>query len=100
MRLTEQERKIIKAAVRNRFGDGARVLLFGSRTDDAKLGGDIDLLVEVPDRAEGLTVAKLKAMADIQLEIGDQKIDMVVAMSGSVEAPLVVKLARETGIEL
>ena len=100
MRLTDKERRAIKAAVRKHFGEEARVLLFGSRADDAKRGGDIDLLVEVPGTTSGLIPAKLKTMADIQIAIGDQKIDIVLSGTGNGDVPLVVKIARETGIEL
>ncbi len=48
MRLSDNERSAIRAAVAKRFGVQARVLLFGSRVDDSRRGDDIDLLVEVP----------------------------------------------------
>jgi predicted nucleotidyltransferase len=44
VRLSDSEKKVILTAVR-RFDPRARIFLFGSRTDDAKRGGDIDLLV-------------------------------------------------------
>lgn len=44
MRLTGQQRTIIRATVAETFGAGADVWLFGSRVDDNKRGGDIDLL--------------------------------------------------------
>ena len=52
----------------------ARLLLFGSRVDDSKRGGDIDLLVIThtlgfPD--------KLQILADLHQQLGDQKIDLV-----------------------
>ena len=46
MRLSETERKAIKAALKKHFDATARVYLFGSRTDDQKRGGDIDLYIE------------------------------------------------------
>ena len=55
MRLSEFERVQLKKAVREIAGDRALVRLFGSRVDDTRRGGDIDLLVELAeplDRAE------------------------------------------------
>ena len=45
MRLTEQQINIIQQVVASVAGDNARVTLFGSRVDDTKKGGDIDLLI-------------------------------------------------------
>jgi len=43
MRLSNDSMLTIKQAVTLIFGKDAKVYLFGSRTDDAKKGGDIDL---------------------------------------------------------
>jgi predicted nucleotidyltransferase len=45
MRLTESQVQIIKQVVAMLAGEGAQVTLFGSRVDDDKKGGDVDLLV-------------------------------------------------------
>ena len=45
MRLTPWERLTIRDTVRTVVGEGARVRLFGSGTEDSARGGDIDLLV-------------------------------------------------------
>jgi uncharacterized protein len=44
MRLSEYERTSIREAVKNFIPD-AKILLYGSRTDDSKRGGDIDILI-------------------------------------------------------
>lgn len=53
--------------------------LFGSRIDDTLHGGDIDLYVESGLQGEDLIKAKLHAITDIRLKIGDRKIDIVTA---------------------
>jgi predicted nucleotidyltransferase len=109
MRLSETERQVIKNAVRKNFGPDARVLLFGSRRDDHKRGGDIDLLVECDPDITGMDRIgrKLRTMSDIQLSIGDQKIDIIAAALQAAdceenrkEIPMVVSLARKEGIVL
>ena len=101
MRLDTFQRSAIKNAVRKHFGDDARVLLFGSRVNDAARGGDIDLLVET-DRFDARTTdavdRKLTTISDIQRRIGERKIDLVLANSSSHEA--VVEQARAMGVEL
>ena len=45
MRLSTDQIFAIRQAATVAFGQGTSVWLFGSRVDDAKKGGDIDLLV-------------------------------------------------------
>ena len=49
MRLQPKEVDAITQAAREAFTPGTVVLLFGSRVDDSQRGGDIDLLVEIPE---------------------------------------------------
>ncbi|GET24204.1 nucleotidyltransferase domain-containing protein [Prolixibacter sp. NT017] len=77
MRLTQFEIETITQLARKYFGKNARVFLFGSRTDDKKRGGDIDLFVK-NDMESLLTLeAKIHFLADLKNRIGDQKIDLV-----------------------
>ncbi|MDB2358278.1 nucleotidyltransferase domain-containing protein [Opitutales bacterium] len=80
MRLTQQEQKVICDSI-NRVDPEARILLFGSRVDDqARGGGDIDILClssEINRQQRRL----------IRREMGDrlagQKIDLVIAPDSS-----------------
>ncbi len=76
------------------FDRNSKIVLFGSRADDTKKGGDIDLLV----LSEKLTFDdKLKILNKLYLELGEQKIDLVLAKNKS--KPF-VKIALEEGIYL
>ena len=46
MRLTEFEINVIKQSARDIFGSDVQVFLFGSRVDDTKKCGDIDLYIK------------------------------------------------------
>ena len=48
MRLQPAEQEAIRRACRDTLPAGSRVRLFGSRLDDTRRGGDIDLLIEFP----------------------------------------------------
>ena len=74
MRLTPQQIAAIKNCV-NGFDPLAKIYLFGSRTDDRKKGGDIDLLIfSEKIQLEQLIKLKLK----LYDALGEQKIDIVI----------------------
>jgi len=99
MRLTTYQRETIHETIKKHFGDDAKVYLFGSRVDDSKKGGDIDLYVECPEGTEDQLKKSLKANADIQMKIGEQKIDIVVWSPGDEIRPI-HESARREGIIL
>ena len=96
MRLTSQEVQAIKQCTQQVFGVSSRVLLFGSRVDDQAVGGDIDLYI-IPQAQDNLLMKKLDFLVGLKLDIGDQKIDVVLA-----EDPnrVIEQEALRTGIEL
>jgi len=75
MRLTQHQCQAIVSATKSVFGNNAKVWLFGSRLDDFKHGGDIDLLLfsEQPIKDEISQIAKFKYQ--LYQSIGEQKID-------------------------
>ena len=48
MRLTEETKNIIIDFVCRHFFQAEKIILFGSRVNDSKRGGDIDILVQTP----------------------------------------------------
>lgn len=75
MRLKPFEQSIIKNSFLKIFSNG-NIFLFGSRIDDSKRGGDIDLFLEV-DNKDNLFEKKIKFLAQIKKSLGEQKIDVV-----------------------
>lgn len=57
------------------FAPNADAYLFGSRTNPAARGGDIDLLLLTEDRLAQSTIRKLRRA--ILNEIGEQKLDII-----------------------
>jgi predicted nucleotidyltransferase len=88
MRLSSKKREIIEKAAIEHFGKDVRVYLFGSRTQPAQKGGDIDLFLEsVPE--ELLTIKnKITFIVDLKKALGDQKIDVVFKTSAFPDAQL------------
>lgn len=94
MRLTQLERQVIKEEARNIFGEEAKVFLFGSRADDSKLGGDIDLFIEVSNR-DDLPAKKTKFLSKVKWRTEDQRIDVVFNED---PARLIEQEARKWGV--
>ncbi|MDX8403103.1 MAG: nucleotidyltransferase domain-containing protein [Mariprofundaceae bacterium] len=78
MRLNKGQLKVIVNAVTSHFDDGTRIYLFGSRLDDTLRGGDIDLFVDLPTVDPEMVQHSCLAVADMQLAIGEQKIDIII----------------------
>ena len=75
MRLSKYYIDSIKTVFISVFGTG-KIYLFGSRVDDMKRGGDIDLYIEVHNQ-ENLFDKKIKFLSKLKQKIEDQKIDVV-----------------------
>lgn len=98
IRLSQPERDGIRAAVAEVFGAEAVVRLFGSRTDPARRGGDIDLLVETAPGGDSLK-AELKLAAALEARLGERKIDIVLYAAGAPTSPI-VDIALRDGVIL
>jgi predicted nucleotidyltransferase len=95
MRLTASEADAIREEV-SRLDPEAELYLYGSRTDDAARGGDIDLLV-VSDKLALRDVLRLRIR--ILDRIGWQQLDLVTRCRNQLDDALAT-LAKETGQKL
>jgi predicted nucleotidyltransferase len=101
MRLSPETATAIKRAVADCFGPGARVLLFGSRVDDSRRGGDIDLVIEADLMdTEMVAHAEVSLLARLVRVVGERKVDVLVSYPGRRSRPEILKVALETGIPL
>jgi predicted nucleotidyltransferase len=99
MRLTAEQITVIKQNTALIFGKNAHVFLFGSRVDNSKKGGDIDLFIELIDEVERPIVKILYLNGLLQQALGMQKIDIIFHAPSYNWQPIHTT-AKETGILL
>jgi predicted nucleotidyltransferase len=101
MRLSPRQISSLKHIAAEVFGGDAQICLFGSRVDDQRRGGDIDLYVTgISLTLEAQLDAKLRFLVKAKKELGDQRIDLVFApMPGQAVQPI-HHIAEETGVPL
>lgn len=78
-------------------GPSSRVLLFGSRIDDAARGGDVDLLVELDEPVDSAVLLSARIGARVQQSLGDRRIDVIVC-APNVPAQPIHRIARANGL--
>jgi predicted nucleotidyltransferase len=101
MRLTAQQQATVRATVAETFGSEATVRLFGSRVDDTKRGGDIDLLISsTQSDVATLMRAEIALLTKLQMKLGDQKIDVLLDYPSRKVRPPIFNIALQTGILL
>ena len=96
MRLTPEQVHTILVTVAEQVGSDARVVLFGSRVDDAGRGGDVDLLIESGTPPNLLQRARIKLVLESALQI---PIDIVAKQRSADPTPFQA-IAIGTGIPL
>lgn len=101
MRLSAFERTTLKQTAIACFGADASVRLFGSRVDDSKRGGDIDLLIQTqladPERVAG---ARTEFLAAVQGLLGEQKMDVLIDFPTRQSRAPIYAVAQESGVLL
>ena len=97
MRLNNQEKQTIKRYANKYFGKTSKVIIFGSRTDDARKGGDIDILIDGPEKEKLNLDNKIKFLAALKTELEDQKIDVILT---TLSGQNIINTAMKNGVEL
>lgn len=93
MRITQDECSSIKKVI-YLFDKNAKIFLFGSRVDDTKRGGDIDLVILSKIISED---TRREIKLKLYEALGEQKIDLVI--TDDLNKPF-IKIALEKGIPL
>lgn len=95
MRLTREEIEAIHDCAKRRFGEGCVIRLFGSRADDRRRGGDIDLHIVAQSAGMATLANELAFLQELKNRIGEQKIDVIVRAPGY--APRAIDLIAVQG---
>lgn len=95
MRLTSTQHKHILQVTHQNFGADANVWLFGSRVDDARRGGDVDLYVETAQASTLLSALRCKIALEESLDL---HVDLVVREYGK-DKPI-YQIAKKQGVRL
>jgi predicted nucleotidyltransferase len=96
VRLLPLEIKIIKNTISN-YIQNATIILFGSRIDDSKKGGDIDLLVQT---SSNITLKdKINILTQLELNGISRKVDLLLQTPKSKEQSI-FKTALQEGVVL
>lgn len=96
MRLSDEQIAIIRQVVHAVAGENAHILVFGSRLDDSRRGGDVDLLLETGHKLGVLDRAAIKMRLERQLGL---PVDVLACIRGKAITPF-QRIARETGVPI
>lgn len=100
MRLTPLEIEAIHTTARKYFGQEVKVFLFGSRVDDDKRGGDIDLCIRNKKEELLKLDAKIHFLLELKKQIGEQRIDVVFDNAATRSKSVFYHSIVQHGIEL
>ena len=99
MRISTQQQQIIKQVVHQLTQENTQITLFGSRVDDSKRGGDIDLLLTLPNNIEHPAQLSAKISVQLMRAFQGRKVDILLAAPNLKEYPI-HHIARQQGIHL
>ncbi|MEY3201031.1 MAG: hypothetical protein RIR70_581 [Pseudomonadota bacterium] len=94
MRLRPEQLESITRLVKHWLGEDAVIWLFGSRLDDARRGGDIDLYIEIADHE---LMRAMRCKVELQDAL-DLPVDLIVRKPD--DASPIANIAKSTGIRL
>ena len=92
MRLSDYQRQMIVQSVKS---------CFGTRTDEGRRGGDIDLLITTDMQdINDIVRAEMRCQVQLQQALGEQKIDMLIDYPNRGHYPAIFRIAEQSGISL
>ncbi len=100
MRLSEEQVQHIVSCFNHLKPSEASLLLYGSRVDPLRKGGDIDLLVVLAKGYSLEQFPRLEFLANLKKALGDRKIDVTIAKEEELLADPFLQTILPTAIRL
>ena len=88
MRLTDHQITAIRRLAHQLAGTQSRVRVFGSRIDDTKQGGDLDLMLELPDPVENPAFLAAQLAAKVSQLMNGRKVDVLLSAPNLMRLPI------------
>lgn len=88
MRLSGDQIATLKRLAVQIAGSDARLWLFGSRTDPAVRGGDVDLLVQLPHPVADPALLAARLAARASRALGGRHVDVVLSAPNLLHLPI------------
>ena len=88
MRLTDYQIQAIRQLARQIAGDRSRVRVFGSRLDDAAHGGDLDLMLELPDSVDNPALLAARMAAHVSRTMSGRRVDVLLSAPNLMRLPI------------
>ncbi len=99
MRLSQDQQTAIRSAGVEMFGAKVGVWLFGSRMDDSLRGGDVDILLDIPERVDNPALLAAQFAAKVTRLMSGRKVDVVLFAPNLARLPI-HDVAFSEGIKL
>ena len=99
MRLTLSQIEMIRNNAQLVFGKIVRVTLFGSRVDDQAKGGDVDLMLEVPNIVDEPALLSARVASRVSRAMNGRKVDVILKAPNLKSQPI-HEIATRDGVIL
>ena len=88
MRLTYDQIQVIRQLAYQLAGSQSRVRVFGSRLDDVARGGDIDIMLEVPEPVDNPALMAAQMSAQVSRAMHGRKVDVLLSAPNLMRLPI------------
>lgn len=99
MRLTHDQQILIRSAGVEIFGENVNVWLFGSRVDDNRRGGDIDIMLDIPEPVNNPALLAARFSVKVTRLMQGRKVDVLLLAPNLMHLPI-HDVAFKEGIKL